>query len=473
MEKRIPAGEIALHPASQCDPNGRVFTWRGDVYRALTKRGAEIAQKLFDADVIESLMMKRLLVETERTGLQLEGFELVLKHRRLPVITWPMEWCGRMFQEALVLIADLQIELAAHGFEIEGNDAGPWNVLFDGHAPRWIDFGALIPAGPQGAAAHPEFLLRGVEPLALLTGNGHRVARWSMQDYRPSRCVSPSEYGSLHPLGPEGQFWGKITRRIARSRKKTGTATANDFRYWKNKILQTRLPQAAISSALRDPEISAALAEERASTALLLGDRARAYLEAIARNASRVVAISESEAEANALHNFAREKSLAVHSLVMRMHNPSPGLGIANEEFAPASTRLASDLVFASGLVEDLIFHYLLHFEQVTRTLALFSRKRLLLEFLPFAMVPPARIRTSHAAAWYSRDALRDSLRERFAIVQEREVPATGGCLFVCETLPAVSSNAPPEFSALSRPGRSSHFSAPSETADVHGGGPD
>jgi hypothetical protein len=432
METTIPPAEISLHPASQCDPNGRVFIWRGGLYRALTKRGAEIASKFFDSGAVASLIEKRLLIETECTDLRLEGFEMILKHRRLPLITFPMEWCSLMLQEALRLIADLQIALADYGFQLEGNDAEPWNVLFDGTAPRWIDFGSIIPIGDGGAFDKEEFLLRGVKPLALLGGNGHRIARWALQGYRPSRSVSDSDYGSLGPSPSRGGLVGRLKRRISRRPKPVGTATARDFRHWKKVIAQTRLPIAKLPANDREKTVVAALAVERFDEALLLGVRASAYIEDAARIASHVAVISESESVANAIYRKAQERKLNAQSLLMRLHDPSPGLGVANEEFAPASERLAADLVIACGLVEELVFRRWLNFDQITRTLAIFSKNRLVLEFAPMSSVSRELLMDHPATEWYSPEAFRVSLETNFRLEKETPLPASGGRLFVC-----------------------------------------
>src|SRR5476651_1261264 len=113
---RIPIEEVQFNAASQCDPNGRIFTWQGGLYRGMSKGGALLAKRLFDCGAVQSLVEKHLLVRTEQTSLQLDGFDLVLKHQRLPVVSYPFEWPGCLLKEALVLIAELQIELARHGF---------------------------------------------------------------------------------------------------------------------------------------------------------------------------------------------------------------------------------------------------------------------------------------------------------------------------------------------------------------------
>ena len=383
-----------------------------------------MAKRLFDSGVVQSLVEKHLLVKTEQTSLQLDGFDLVLKHQRLPVVSYPFEWSGCMLKEALVLIADLQIELARHGFEIEGNDADPWNILFEACSPRWIDFGSIIPMNPKGAGGHEEFIFRGTEPLKLLARGCHQIARWSLQDFRPDRLEGLSEYSALIPAKVTRGIRGAVTRRIhsrlAKFQGQFNTASPGDFERWRKKILQTHLPAEQkhpgdFPATRRDRRLATMLSELRGGSALLLGNRVAAYAEGASGIAEQVTVFSETESDANALHLFAKKKGLNLHSLLIKAHNPSPGIGVANREFPPASERLAADVLIACGLVESMVFDRWLNFHQIAETFGLFSRKWLLVEFVPAAQLPRKSTADHPALDWVHAGGIQACVERDFS----------------------------------------------------------
>src|SRR4051794_39178120 len=143
----VPSNQLTFHPASFGDFNGRVFHWDGGLYRGVAASRADLYNKLFDDGTIARLIDRKLLVTTERTPLRVDGFDLVLKHRALPVVSYAYEWSVGMLKDAALLTLDLEIELATSGLTLQ--DAHPWNVLFDGPTPCWVDFGSIVPATPE------------------------------------------------------------------------------------------------------------------------------------------------------------------------------------------------------------------------------------------------------------------------------------------------------------------------------------
>src|SRR5712691_9659867 len=92
----IPAGEIAYHPLSYADPTGRIFWWRNELYRGIAAEKAPLYQQLFHSGTAQRLIDKKLAVETEPTDYALDGYALILKHRALPFVSYPDEWCALM-----------------------------------------------------------------------------------------------------------------------------------------------------------------------------------------------------------------------------------------------------------------------------------------------------------------------------------------------------------------------------------------
>ena len=80
----IPSEEVLFHPSSGSDWNGRVFEWNHDIYRAIGPCYVDVLAKLLHEGVLAKLTDQGLLIQTEITPLHLDGYPMVVKHRRLP-----------------------------------------------------------------------------------------------------------------------------------------------------------------------------------------------------------------------------------------------------------------------------------------------------------------------------------------------------------------------------------------------------
>ncbi len=146
---------ITVHANSGGDPNGTLFCFEGELYRGIPATRADLYRDLFHRGVIQQLIEANLLVETAIADLQVDGYPLVLKHRTIPFVSYPYEWCGTMLKDAALNILTLQRKLLDEGLCLQ--DAHPWNVLFDGPDPRFVDFGSIVPALPhEGWGAYQE-----------------------------------------------------------------------------------------------------------------------------------------------------------------------------------------------------------------------------------------------------------------------------------------------------------------------------
>src|SRR5512138_461254 len=126
---RIPPDEVAFHPHSHGDPAGRLFLWKGSLYRGIRAGWTPVWAQLIENGLLQRLVDRGLFIDTEPTGLSLDGFELVVHHRLLPFASYPEEWCPAMLKDAALAILDLVIELAPHNLTLK--DGHPWNVVFD------------------------------------------------------------------------------------------------------------------------------------------------------------------------------------------------------------------------------------------------------------------------------------------------------------------------------------------------------
>ena len=82
-------------------------------------------------------------------------YDLVLEHEQIPFISYPFEWATSMLKDAALLHIDLFLQLGR--YELTIKDWHPYNILFKGSRPLFVDFTSIIPVTdlPREAYLNP------------------------------------------------------------------------------------------------------------------------------------------------------------------------------------------------------------------------------------------------------------------------------------------------------------------------------
>src|SRR4051794_8252123 len=123
-------------PASFRDPEARVvYSASGEVLRELSPRGREEWNALERTRFFRRALENRRIVATE----ELEPG--LLRHERLPFVSYPYEWPFEMLRDAALLQLGLLDEALAEGFVLK--DGSPYNVQWHGSEPVFVDVGSF------------------------------------------------------------------------------------------------------------------------------------------------------------------------------------------------------------------------------------------------------------------------------------------------------------------------------------------
>jgi hypothetical protein len=136
----IPFKDVEFLPTSGQDNTGRVFRYKGEIYRGIYKTHSLFYNQLFSGP-IGSELQNMGLVPTKVDWRKLENFDLVLKHKTIPFVSYPIEWCSAMLQSAAILVCNLQLQLLPKKMVLK--DGHPFNILFYGTIPFFIDIGSI------------------------------------------------------------------------------------------------------------------------------------------------------------------------------------------------------------------------------------------------------------------------------------------------------------------------------------------
>lgn len=128
------------------DPGGRVYSNGKEIYRIVTPAAVEEYVHARDSGLLEILIQKGHLVKTvevSRNAIAADIREggIVLRHERIPFISYPYEWSFPLLKAAALLTLDIYLE--ALGFGMTLSDASAYNIQFRGSKPIFIDILSL------------------------------------------------------------------------------------------------------------------------------------------------------------------------------------------------------------------------------------------------------------------------------------------------------------------------------------------
>ena len=191
------AETVALDPGSFRDPESRVLVGADGVYRVLSERGREDWRALAESATFARFTEAGSLVATEEcdaaaipagfasnggAGAALEsaldgGVAGVLRHERIPFVSYPYEWSFAMLRDAALLQLDLLLSALDDGLILK--DASPYNVQWRGARPAFVDIGSFERAREgEPWAGYRQFCSLNLNPLLLQAYKGIPFQPW-------------------------------------------------------------------------------------------------------------------------------------------------------------------------------------------------------------------------------------------------------------------------------------------------------
>ncbi len=394
------------HPASFRDPNGAVLISGGRVLRIVTAAGMADLEAFLGSSTAAKWSQTGALVRTDRLDedgkLELLaqgpiarlyeslGGTAILEHERIPFPSFPYEWSSEMLAAAGRLTLDLALDLLPEGLGLK--DATPYNVLFRGSDPVFIDALSVErrDAGDPTWLAYAQFVRTFLLPLlanrrfglppatALLTRRDglepEELYRWlrPLQRLHPAvlPLVSmPVWLAARRQPGDSTVYQKKLLPDAERARFVLGHLLQGLRR-----TLDTFAPKAAPTSAwtgymeggnnysaeqfqAKERFVEKFLAEHAPKRVLDAGCNTGHFSFLAARAGASVVAIDYDPAAAGGVWRGARAEKLDVLPLVVNLARPTPAMGWNNREWPSFLDRArgAFDAVFMLALVHHLL----------------------------------------------------------------------------------------------------------------------
>jgi SAM-dependent methyltransferase len=377
-----PAG---LEPGSFRDPESRVFYSGDGVYRALSADGladfvALRATGLLDdervvpTEQVEDGAVDRSLLVHEPAG--------VLRHERIPFVSYPYEWTFSMLKDAALLQLDLLLTSLEQDMVLK--DSTPYNVQFKGARPVFVDVGSFerMREG-EPWIGYRQFCMLYLYPLLLQAVKGvpfHPWVRGSIDGITPSQMRSLLSFrdrfrrGMFTNVFLHARLEAKYADRPSETKQEVSRVFKKELfvaNVRKMRKLVERLawdpPEGVWTAygernsytdddARRKDEFVRQVANAQPWGLVWdIGANNGRYSRIAAEGAKTVVAIDADQGPVELLYRDLRaEGNEQILTLAMNLADPSPGLGWRGLERKTLPDRGKPDLVLALALVHHV-----------------------------------------------------------------------------------------------------------------------
>jgi SAM-dependent methyltransferase len=386
------ADSTRVDPSSFRDPHSSVLHAGPAVLRRLSPSAAEDWHRLAGTTFFQDRVRRGDLVATEaiRPDERREvgddtTWPVVLRHERIPFVSYPYEWSFSQLQDAAALHIDLLLDALAEQMTMK--DGYAYNLQFRGSAPVFIDIGSFeaYTGGPW--AGYRQFCQTFLFPLLLqahknvpfrplLRGQVNGIEPAAMRALMSTRDLARAgvlKHVALHSaMDARHADKGAGSRATAEQLRQSGFSDAvaaaavknvgslvRKLRWKPGESHWTSYRQTSTyTDAERDQKaafVREALAPRRANLALDLGCNDGTYSLLAQDHADYVVALDSDEQTIDLLHRRLRaEGNTKILPLVMDLADPSPALGWRSQERPSFLERAQPDVVLALALVHHL-----------------------------------------------------------------------------------------------------------------------
>jgi SAM-dependent methyltransferase len=437
-------------PGSFRDPAGSVFRWQDRIVRSVHPDSIEEFEAFLATQTARAAVESGALVSTQRIE------PLLFEHERIPFPSFPYEWPPEMLYAAGARTLELALAALHESFGLK--DATPYNVLFRGANPVFVDLSSFERRDPRNTTwmAYAQFVRTFLIPLLANryfgmplrdTLGSHRdglepetLYRWagpwlrlkppflglvSMPKWLAgSRHGDASSYQPKLASSPEqGQYVLRHLLESCRRQLDSLRPRAGSKSTWSGYLDNKSLYSPAQFSE-KETFVREALELARPSNVLDVGANEGHFSFLAARSGASVVAIDFDPAVVGSIWRGAAAENLDVLPLVVDLARPSPATGWRNQE-CPSFLDRARGLDGPNGRFDLVMMLAVAHHMLVTERIPLddllalageLSREYVLIEFVApedpmfqrivrgrdslYSHLTPARFEAAAQARW-------------------------------------------------------------------------
>ena len=444
----------------------RVFTAGDQIYRAMSAEAFTNWQQVSNQAFFQKRSLNGQVVGTEEiSAAAREKFSLpshvaaVLKHERMPFISYPYEWSFGMLRQAALLHLEILIDAVSSGQILK--DASPYNVQFRGSQPVFIDIGSFTPLVPgEPWLAYRQFCEMMLFPLLLQAYRGvdfQTILRSQLEGIPPRQFIQWIRWTDLFRPGVFTNGW--LQAKLEQKTQGTQTSTVRDLQSsgfnslfivrmlkslkrilerlkWVPRQTQWTSYNDTLPHVAQDGQIKSEFVRHvcQASHRRLvwdLGCNDGRYSKIASEHATTVVAMDQDHACVERLFNASLESRSNILPLCIDLANTSPAQGWQGHERKRLEDRGRPNLVICLGIIHHLVLAANIPLPHVVDWLASLGGE-LILEFpsKQDVMVRALLRNKSDQYEDYSIEHLESELQKYFRIQQRQSLPSGARTLF-------------------------------------------
>jgi len=398
-----------MHPASYRDPSGFMFEKDGVLYRQVNKVFKEHYDHFIQSGCYKFLTEESRLISHQTIDENLSGDPegyLTLKPEKIDFISYPYEWSFDMLKDAALLTLQLVKDAVSFGLILK--DATPYNIQW--HKGKFIFIDTLSFEKyneTEPWIAYRQFCESFLGPLLLMHYHKTSFQQLSLsypegipltiiKKLLPSKSrFSLHTYLHIHVHATiSGGNKANNNRKVIFSKKKmlnlvnSLETLVNGLRFSQQESTWSAYYEEA---GKRDDyidqkkKIIAAWIEAipGITRAADLGANEGEFSKLLSEKNIPVVAADFDSLCINNFYNQIKSASIKnIQPLIIDLSNPSPAIGVNNEEHSSFLSRCQADLVLALALIHHLAIGKNIPFEKIA---AFFSRvtEHLIIEYVP------------------------------------------------------------------------------------------
>lgn len=459
-----------IEPGSYRDRDARVVHLDGEIYRLLSARALADWRSLADTDFFRRGVEAGRIVATETVEsppaalAEIAGeFAGVVRHQRIPFVSYPYEWTFGMLRRAARLQLELVDAALVEGFTVK--DASSYNIQWIGSRPVFID----VPSFQRRREGEPwigyaQFCQLFLYPLMLTAYRDLPFQPWlrgRLDGITPAECdhllslgdrlrpgvffdvylqsrLQKAAAGRKSSTRREVERSGFSAEMIRRNVRRLGKVV--DKLEWRQRRSTWSEYEREHGYEPGDLEakrrfVDRVLGRQRWGMVWDLGANTGAYSRSAAAAAEYVVAMDADRLAVERLHQRVSEAAdgpTNLLPLVQNLADPSPAQGWRLGERRALAARGEPDLVLCLALVHHLVLGANLPLDELIEWLA-GLRAHLVIEWVERSdpMVERLLLNKEDLFTDYRRDNFERRLEERFEVLERRELASATRALYL------------------------------------------
>jgi hypothetical protein len=449
---------VIHHPSSYRDPSGFIFESNVVLYRQVNISFKENFNLFIESGCYEHLVKKELLIPHERIQENLTGsdeYYRTIKPEKIEFISYPYEWSFNMLKDAALLTLHLVKEALPFGLIIK--DASPYNIQWHKGKFIFIDTLSFEKYKETPWIAYRQFCESFLGPLLIMHYSKKQLSElmlaWpdgiplaTILSLLPKRSrFSLHTYLHIHlhaklsqkkSEGPEktrtlskqkllnliGSLEILITKLKVPDQKSEWSEYYDEAAQRKDYLDQKKKIIAGWLDEMKDVKTAADLGANEGEFSKLLAEK----------NIFAIAADLDPYCINNLYKKIKDTGEKNIQPLVINLSNPSPAIGVNNEERSSFISRTKVDLLFALALVHHLAIGKNIPMEMIAD---LFSRmgRKLIIEFIPKEddKVKLMLGRKKDIYDNYSETNFVKAFEKYFTVIDKKIIPGSGRVLYL------------------------------------------